>query len=203
MSIKLNAAETRPSATEVLRRLQEGNRRFVAGEPVHGHDVAAARRHAEEQNPVAAIFTCIDSRVTAEALFDQDFGQLIVVRTAGHVPDRAAIGSLEFAVAKLAVPLVVVLGHENCGAIELGVHAARETIGGVATPGGSMSYLVGQLYRSSAQALREDPAHPIEAAMRLQVVHTVAELRAAKDLSAAYIVGARYDLGSGLVRLVD
>ncbi|GLZ79735.1 carbonic anhydrase [Actinorhabdospora filicis] len=200
MSIKLSAEETRPSATEVLRMLQEGNRRFVAGTPEHGHDVAAARRHANSQNPIAAVFTCIDSRVTAEALFDQDFGQLIVVRTAGHVPDRAAIGSLEFAVAKLDVPLIVVLGHGNCGAITLGVDAARDA---PAYGSGSMSYLVGSLYRSSAQALREDPQNPYEAAMRLQVIHTVSELRAAKALKAAYVVGARYDLESGLVRIVD
>ena len=199
MSIKLSPEQNRPSATEVLRQLQDGNRRFVAGTPRYGHDVAFARRYAASQNPVAAVFTCVDSRVTAEALFDQDFGQLIVVRTAGHVPDRAAIGSLEFAVAKLAVPLIVVLGHGHCGAIRLGVDEVRDP----SEAGGSMSYLVGQLYRSSAQALREEPGNAYEAAMRLQVLHTVAELRAAKTLGEAYVVGARYDLESGLVRLVD
>ena len=154
-------------------------------------------------SPVVLVYLLV--LTNRRSVLGQAANDLFVVRVAGNVPGAECLGSLDYALAALgeSVKLVVVLGHENCGAIELGVDAARETIGGVATPGGSMSYLVGQLYRSSAQALREDPANPFEAAMRLQVVHTVAELRAAKDLSAAYIVGARYDLGSGLVRLVD
>nr|BFF24066.1 hypothetical protein GCM10025732_20310 [Glycomyces mayteni] len=90
-------------AAKTLVALLEGNGRFVAGEPRFKRDITSARQHALGQKPTAAVFTCIDSRVTAESVFDCDFGQLLVVRTAGHVPDRAAVGSLEFAAAELGV----------------------------------------------------------------------------------------------------
>ncbi|CAN5716769.1 carbonic anhydrase [soil metagenome] len=118
---------------EALERLQNGNRRYVAGKP-HRFRLDAARRIelAEGQTPLATVFACVDSRVPVERVFDQAHGELLVVRTAAHVLDDAALGSIEFGVAVLATPLVVVLGHQRCGAVKAAISYART---GIQAPG--------------------------------------------------------------------
>lgn len=180
-------------ARAALRALLDGNRRFVAGSPTYTRDISSARAAAGGQRPIAAVFTCVDSRVTAESLFDCDFGQLIVVRTAGHVPDRAAVGSIQFAVTALAVPLVVVLGHERCGAVQLAVDTLRSPQ--TATEPG---FLVEQLRDPVTKALSTD-GDPCTMAMRLQIEQTVATLNADPVVATAAVVGARYDLDNGTV----
>jgi carbonic anhydrase len=186
-------------AAQTLVELLEGNGRFVADEPRYKRDVTAAREAAPGQAPGAVVFTCIDSRVIPEALFDRDFAQLLVVRTAGHVPDRAALGSLEFAAAELGVSLAVVLGHERCGAVKAALHAAGEH----AEP--PADYLIEQLWEPASQALEATPegedAAPL--ALRLQVRRTVAELGRREGLEGVMVVGAVYDLDTGEVALVD
>ncbi|HZE38710.1 MAG TPA: carbonic anhydrase [Stackebrandtia sp.] len=182
-------------ARAVLRMLLDGNHRFVGGRPLYTRDISSARAAASEQRPVAAVFTCVDSRVTAESLFDCDFGQLIVVRTAAHVPDRAAVDSLVFAVDQLDVPLVIVLGHERCGAVKLAIDAVR---GGDKDAG----FLVESLRQPAARALRSAPDDPYTEAMRLQVSDTVERLTEREDLRAAHIAGARYDLDEGTVHML-
>ncbi|WP_240646000.1 carbonic anhydrase [Georgenia sp. SYP-B2076] len=106
------------SPAEAWRRLEEGNARFVADamqHPSQGADRRAAV--AQNQQPYAVLFGCSDSRVAAEIIFDQGLGDLFVVRTAGHVLDTTVIGSIEFGVEELGAPLVVVLGHDHCGAV--------------------------------------------------------------------------------------
>jgi carbonic anhydrase len=107
------------SVDEGLRLLKEGNARYVEGKPQHPRQDRARRAltAAQGQHPLAAVLTCADSRVPAEILFDQGIGDLFVVRVAGNVAANDEIGSLEYAVDVRAVPLVVVLGHTQCGAV--------------------------------------------------------------------------------------
>jgi carbonic anhydrase len=187
-----------PQASATLAGLLEGNGRFVAGKPRYERDIKAARKTAAGQRPATAVFTCIDSRVLAESIFDCDFGQMVVARTAGHVPDRAAVESLEFAAAELGVTLLIVLGHERCGAIGAALHAVEQEH---PDPG----YLVEQLWQPASQALAETPegedAAPL--ALRLQVRRTVADLRRREHLDGVLVVGAIYDLDTGEVSLID
>lgn len=107
------------SSQEAFDRLREGNRRFVAGlqsEEAQPHHLRRALT-AERQSPFAIILGCSDSRVPAEIVFDQGLGDLFVIRVAGNIVAPSQIGSVEFAAAKFATPLVVVLGHSQCGAI--------------------------------------------------------------------------------------
>ncbi|WP_127500781.1 carbonic anhydrase [Actinoplanes solisilvae] len=107
-------------SNEIWRRLLDGNRRWVEDRSTAAVDRGAARRAAttDSQNPYALVLGCSDSRVPAEILFDQGIGDLFVVRTAGHVLDSATLGSVEYGVEVLGVSLIVVLGHEGCGAVQ-------------------------------------------------------------------------------------
>src|SRR3954467_8177188 len=114
---------TRPA--DALAELAAGNRRFVEGRPEHGHEGSAAAAAGGGQQPHAVVLGCIDSRVPLEAIFDQTFGSICVVRSGGHVVDRAVLGSVGFAVGALSVPLIMVLGHVRCGAVSATVGALR------------------------------------------------------------------------------
>jgi carbonic anhydrase len=107
------------SAAEALRLLKEGNARYAEGKPQHPRQDRARRAltAAQGQHPLAAVLTCSDSRVPAEIIFDQGIGDLFVIRVAGNVAATDEIGSIEYAVDVRAVPLVVVLGHTQCGAV--------------------------------------------------------------------------------------
>lgn len=106
--------------------MQRGNARFVAGEPRHPRQ-DAERRHdlAAGQRPRAALFGCSDSRLAAEIIFDKGLGDLFVVRNAGQVISDSVVGSLEYAVAVLEVPLILVLGHDACGAVNAAIDSTR------------------------------------------------------------------------------
>ncbi|MGN9775418.1 carbonic anhydrase [Micromonospora sp. H33] len=188
-----------------LAELLAGNRRFVSGQPIHGHDVTAAAAAASgDQQPYAVVLGCIDSRVPLEAIFDQTFGSICVIRTGGHVLDRAVLGSIEFVVGQLGVPLVMVLGHERCGAVAAAVDALRAG----ERPGGSLTHLVDQIAPAVTEVGLADPrVGPL--ATRRHVLRTVAALRA-DDLLAAPVaagrvgvVGALYDLATGTVTLLE
>ena len=102
-----------------LKRLQEGNKHFISTK-TSSHKPTAAKRHetAKEQHPFAVIVGCADSRVSPEILFDQNIGDLFVIRTAGELVDNYALGSIEYAVEHLGARLIVVMGHESCGAVK-------------------------------------------------------------------------------------
>jgi carbonic anhydrase len=106
-----------PRAGEVWNSLMEGNRRFVAGKPRARDLVSLRHKLSSGQSPKAIILACSDSRVGPELIFDQSLGDLFVVRTAGNVADTVALGSIEYAVEHLHSPLLVVLGHQKCGAV--------------------------------------------------------------------------------------
>lgn len=118
---------------QAFEMLLAGNRRFVSGTPEHPNQDAARRSEiAPAQNPFAVLFGCSDSRLAAEIIFDRGLGDLFVVRTAGHVTGPEVLGSIEYGASVLNCPLVVVLGHDSCGAVAA-TRAAVED--GVAAPG--------------------------------------------------------------------
>lgn len=127
----------RPGA--VLRWLKQGHQRFLQGQSLHPHSTRERMQAVVEgQQPLAAVLGCADSRVPVELLFDSGFGDLFVVRNAGTMSTTAAIASLEYAVGHLDVPLIVVLGHEACGAVSAALHPEL-----LLTP--SLAQVVGQL----------------------------------------------------------
>jgi carbonic anhydrase len=112
------AQDAKPTPASALQRLKDGNDRFAADMPAK-RDVGKDRRAelAKGQHPFAVVLTCADSRVAPELLFDTGLGDLFVLRVAGNIADPAVVGSIEYAVEHLHAPLIVVLGHENCGAV--------------------------------------------------------------------------------------
>ena len=188
--------------------LVRGNRHFVAGEPPTG-DTSPARRAAISggQEPFALIFGCSDSRVSAELVFDQGLGDLFVVRTAGHVTDAGVLGSIEYGVSVLGIPLVVVLGHDSCGA----VGATLDVLDGAEMPQGYVRDVVERVTPSvlSARRLHGAAATPdqvlvehvrqsVDQLARRSVV--VAEAVAAGRCAVAGVV---YALSDGEARVVE
>ena len=107
-----------PTPSIAWQDMARGNDRFVAGEPLHPRqDVERRAEVVSGQAPIAALFGCSDSRLSAEIIFDKGIGDLFVIRNAGQVISESVVGSLEYAVAVLHVPLLVVLGHDSCGAV--------------------------------------------------------------------------------------
>ncbi|MDH6236072.1 carbonic anhydrase [Cryobacterium sp. CG_9.6] len=114
---------TPPAAWAEMR---DGNERFVAGTPRHRQDVDRRAELTMQQTPHAALFGCSDSRLAAELIFDQGLGDLFVVRNAGQIISDSVLGSLEYAVEVLHVPLIVVLGHDKCGAVSAAIDSLTE-----------------------------------------------------------------------------
>jgi carbonic anhydrase len=193
----------RPTPTQALARLQEGNRRFVAGTATPMSAAAARRAElAQSQAPFAAIVACSDSRVPPELLFDVGLGDVFVIRNAGNVVEDTAMGSLQYAVGPLSVPLILVLGHERCGAVS----AAAEVIErGTAFPT-AIADLV-QPILPAALAARTNTGISLDSAIRINVERQVRRLRQSRDQIVAeplqagrlQIVGAVYDLDEGRV----
>src|SRR5262245_44222660 len=197
-----------PTADEVLRNLMEGNTRFTSGQ-VTGprrtpRDFAAL---AEGQRPEAAILGCADSRVPPEILFDQGVGDLFVVRVAGNVVGGSGPvvkGSIEYAVAELQVPLIMVLGHSSCGAVK----AAVQHIDAHDALPGAINDLV-NLIKPAVEKSRSQPGDKLENAIRANVALGVERLKSLAPIVATAVeekrvkvVGATYELKSGKVILV-
>jgi carbonic anhydrase len=199
-------------ARSAFERLVEGNRRFLAG---HEWDTAAPAREklarvAHNQRPFAAILGCADARVPVEIVFAQELGDLFVVRVAGNVASPATIGSLEFAVGVLGTPLVVVLGHTRCGAVDATVKALL----GRSHATGQLAAVVEWVRPAVEPLLGPDTAgHPDLLAARgveANVWRTVQELRSSSELilreARAFrvaVLGALFDLDTGEVRWFD
>jgi carbonic anhydrase len=186
--------------------LNEGNQRFVAGRPAHpSQSVKRRAALADGQQPVAAVFGCGDSRVPAEIVFDQGLGDMFVVRTAGHVIDSAVLGSIEFAVAVLDVPLIVVLGHDGCGAVNAALSALDDGV----VPDGYLRDVVERVAPSILLGRRDGLSAANEFVGR-HVDETVAQLAnrstaIAERVAAGTLalVGATYHLADGRVELRD
>jgi carbonic anhydrase len=199
-----------PTPAESWAALRAGNARFAGGAVQHPSQ-GAARRHetAVSQHPFAVVFGCSDSRVAAELVFDQGLGDLFVVRNAGHVIDPSVVGSIEFGVEILGASLVVVLGHDSCGAVA----AAAQTLATGEEPPGFIRAVVDGVIPSivglTSQGTEAFAAMDAAQLLREHVRHTVGALTAYSTALAAAVadgrcavVGVEYDLVDGEARLV-
>ncbi|MBS0657333.1 MAG: carbonic anhydrase [Verrucomicrobia bacterium] len=182
-----------------LGRLLDGNRRYAAASASSSKPLAAQRAAvAQKQTPFAAIVACADSRVAPEIIFDQNLGDLFVIRTAGNLVDAYALGSLEYAVAHLGVRCVVVVGHERCGAVGAAVSGGHAE--------GHVKALVEAIKPAVARA-KGRGGDALEAAVIENARLTAAKIRASKPALSKLaggevtIASAYYDLDSGTVRV--
>ena len=201
------------SAVEALKRLREGNRRFVDG--VQHIEAPGSREKRKDllagQAPFAVILACSDSRVPVEHIFDQGFGDLFVIRVAGNIAGPSQIGSAEYAAKQLGTRLLVVLGHTRCGA----VHATLESL---QQPGGELSENMGSIVdriRPAVDALlKTEPECDRDTLMRHAVRENVRRsadtlrngseiLGKLIDQDGLRVVGAEYSLESGKVDFFD
>ncbi|MFF3594502.1 carbonic anhydrase [Kitasatospora indigofera] len=193
---------------DALARLKAGNADWVADRSAHP-DASSTRRRdlATHQEPFAVVFSCIDSRVPPELVFDQGLGDLMVIRTAAHTHDGLVTGSLEYGPAELGAPLLVVLGHQRCGAVTAAVKSFRD---GVRLPG-HLADIARDLRAPYEEARRQDaaPEQLVEATIRAQTRQTVAGLRSDRLLcplvaaGTLRVVGAYYSLDTGEVTFSD
>jgi carbonic anhydrase len=190
---------------QAWQKLLDGNARFVAGTSVHPNQDAARRSSlVNEQNPFAIIFGCSDSRLAAEIIFDLGLGDAFVVRTAGHVLGDAVIGSLEYGVDVLNVPLIVILGHDSCGAVT----AAKNTIDTGVMPRGGLRDLVERITPSVLAARRaglDDINDMVIENVRQSSERLLDSSRAiseAVDAGRTAVVGVAYRLADGRADLV-
>ncbi len=192
------------SPATAWKALKEGNERFVAGKPEHPSQSIEHRASlAGEQRPTAVVFGCADSRVAAEIIFDQGLGDMFVVRTAGHVIDAAVLGSIEYAVVVLNVPLIAVLGHDSCGAVKATISALDDG----QVPAGFVRDVVERVTPSILLGRRDGLTRVDEFEAR-HVTETAAQLMARSSAIAdrvkageLAIVGLTYHLADGKVGL--
>lgn len=197
------AAPQMPTASQVLSKLKAGNKRFA-----HHHqknpDQGKKRIHqlATGQHPIATVLACSDSRVPPEIVFDQGLGDLFIVREAGHVADDATLGSIEYAIEHLKTPLIVVMGHESCGAVTAAVdYGATHQ-----SAGGHVQRLVEDItpaVKSAGNSGSRDAqiARAVTANVKLVIQQLSADPVIAKAVreGEVKIVGAVYDLHTGHV----
>lgn len=199
----------RPSTpAEAWAALSAGNERFVSGRMQHPSQDANRRAElSEDQHPFAVVFGCSDSRVAAEIVFDQGLGDVFVVRTAGHVIDTTVLGSIEYGVEVLGAPLVVILGHDRCGAVTAAVRALTEGV----TPPGFVRAVVDRVIPSIVGLGAGDRPLSSFGVDELGHEHVRATARMLTDYSSALarrvaggtcaVVAADYTLAKGSVNL--
>jgi carbonic anhydrase len=193
------------SASEALRLLKEGNSRYVDGKLQHPRQDRARRAltAAQGQHPLATVLTCSDSRVPAEIIFDQGIGDIFVIRVAGNVAATDEIGSIEYAVDHLATPVVVVLGHTQCGAVTAVVDDAK------LTP--NLANLLEPIKPAVDKAREANPQAAKDALLKAAIaanVHQAMEdmlrlspvIREKVRDGRVQVVGALYDLDSGQIQ---
>jgi carbonic anhydrase len=211
--------------TEAISRLKEGNGRFTSGNLQHPHESSeeraymaansyenlgmtaaqAAKRRAalaNNQHPFATIVSCSDSRVPPEIVFDQGLGDLFIVRVAGNVINDEGLGSVEYSVDHLGTRLILVLGHQNCGAVK----AARETIAAKGKAPGHIESLVTAIKPAVETTAKDD----LDATIKANVKHVVETLRSSTPILKAkvdsgeiQVIGGYYSLDTGAVSFLD
>jgi len=195
-----------PAADEAWLRLAAGNRRYASDKGVNCGDNFDRRLELTSgQRPFAIVLACADSRVAPELVFDQRVGDIFVVRVAGNIADNASVGSIEYAVEHFGSRLLLVLGHEKCGAVE----AALAVVAGTAHLTGQVAGLVAQI-EPAARSVLHEPGDTLNNAVRANVSRVVGQLRASapvlKPAVAAgklQVLGARYSLGDGTVSIIS
>lgn len=187
---------------QALTHLLRGNERFAAGWPDHPNQSARRRREVSDsgQQPFAIILSCADSRVPPEIIFDRGLGDLFVIRVAGNVLDDIILGTIEYAVEHMHVPLIMVLGHDQCGAVTAAVQGVevRNHIQALA-----------EALRPAVESARTQEGDLISNAIDVNVQQAVMALHASEPVLAQAraaghirIVGARYNLETGEVKIM-
>src|SRR5438477_11150274 len=213
------------SPAEAISKLKEGNGRFTAGNMQHPHEsgderafmatnsyenlgmntAEAAKRRAEltkSQHPFAVILSCSDSRVPPEIVFDQGLGDLFVVRVAGNVINNEGLGSIEYGVDHLGARLILVLGHQSCGAVK----AARETIAAKGKAPGHIESLVTAIKPAVEATAKDDLETTVKANVRnvVQALRSSTPILKAKvDSGEIRVIGGYYSLDTGAVTFLD
>ncbi|WP_394941516.1 carbonic anhydrase [Psychromicrobium sp. YIM B11713] len=194
------------SPQDAWTKLRDGNQRFINGNSQHPNQDAAHRESlVKQQNPFAVIFGCSDSRLAAEIIFDLGLGDAFVVRTAGQVIDLAVLGSIEYSISVLGVPLIVVLGHDNCGAVA----ATKEAVDSGEMPHGYLRNLVERI-TPSVLASQRDGGQDVNDYMVEHIKQTTARLvetsrtvAEAIDRHEVAVLGLAYRLEEGRAELVN
>jgi len=201
------------NAKDALERLQNGNQRFVTEMSQQSELASERRRHklVEGQHPFAVILGCSDSRVPAEIVFDQGLGDLFVIRVAGNIVAPSQLGSIEFAVETYGTPLVVVLGHTHCGAIQATLDSLKNP---EAQPSHNLNSIVSRI-RPALETLVEtelqhDESELVRYAVRANIRTSVSQIRYSSPILEKYIqsgslkvVGAQYSLETGIVDFLE
>jgi carbonic anhydrase len=198
-------SDLRLSPAQAWARLEDGNRRWAAGNLEHpDQDLERRKRLAAGQDPFATIVSCIDSRLPPETVFDQGIGDLFAVRTGAHTIDGLVTASIEYGPLENGTPLIVVMGHQRCGAITAAVQSIQS---GERLPG-HLSLIVERL-RPAFNRAGSGPGDLIDRVVRAQIHRTVSALGHDGPLTDLVkrgdlaVIGAYYDLESGLVTCLE
>jgi len=190
-----------PGPDEALQRLVDGNHRFATGTAQHPDSSAERRTEvAAGQHPIAIVLCCADSRVGPEVVFDQGLGDIFVLRNAGNILDDHTIGSIEYAVEHLAAPLIIVVGHERCGAVTAAVNGGKAP--------GHIHSIVDAITPAIASA-KSEAGDTVDNSVRANARYVAGLLRRigpivgeAVQAGKVKVVAARYDLDSGIVEVL-
>lgn len=188
------------NADVALALLREGNERYRTNGPFQEVDQERRKEQQGGQHPFAAILCCSDSRVPPEIVFDKRLGDLFVIRNAGHVVDDVVLGSLEYALMHLGVQLVVVLGHDSCGAVTATVQNAPAE--------GHLASIMSRI-RPAVEKVKGDSENIVSEAINAHIREVLAALKREPEFAERLqqqqlmVVGMRYNLGTGTVVDVD
>jgi carbonic anhydrase len=207
-----NASSEGPAITaqEALQKLKDGNLRFVASKHSQtGNNIEAVKKLAGGQNPYAIILTCSDSRVPPELLFDTGLGELFVIRVAGNVTDPIILGSIEYAAEHLGTSLIMILGHERCGAVKATVAAngkAEGNIGSIVTaiqPALQQTIDAGKITEKGSTEFVEAVADANIALVKTEMTKQSEVLKHLAEAGKLQIVAAKYDIDEGQVTIFE
>lgn len=206
--------KTNLTPQQALALLKEGNEKYLIDSPIRAA-IGRDRRLelARGQTPMAVLVSCSDSRVPPELLFGRGLGELFIVRNAGNVVDTGAMGSIEYAVAVLGVPLVVVLGHERCGAVEAAVNVVQKNASYPGSIGQMIEPIIPAVLRAKSRMdakAQQDHEALLDASVRENAMRVANRLRTSEALllepvraKTLIVVGARYDLDDGKVEFFE
>lgn len=194
--------ELQISSEEAIRLLMEGNQRFIRAREIHPNQSVERRTDvAKGQNPIAVIVSCSDSRVPPEIVFDQGLGDLFVIRSAGNLVDSIGLGSIEYAIEHLGVELIIVLGHERCGAVSAAVQ------GGEAP--GHIAKIIKEIH-PAVEIAKKQTGDLVDNSVISNINMVVKQLQESEPILKEFIhnkklkiIGARYDLDDGIVKIIN
>ncbi len=198
---KIRCNKIEMNASESLQQLKEGNWRFIKNNYRHPHQSKYRRFEVlKGQHPFAVIITCSDSRVPPDIIFDQGLGDLFVIRNAGNVSDEHVIASVEYAVCHLGIPLVVVMGHQSCGAVTAALQDAKDSI--------HITNLVKSI-KPAIKKARKQKGDLLDNSIKNNVQIVVEELKTSKPIidklvkeGKVKVMGAYYHLDTGNVDFI-